>query len=226
MSKFSFDRSISSYSKIQGLVSGWRRNRPTQAKVTRLTGLRYLDLGCGPNIHPEFVNVDYQWKPGVDVCWDIREPLPFPHGRFQGIFSEHCLEHFPLEVGRRILGEARRVLQPGGRVRIVVPDAELYLRTYLSRIEGYPSPPFPYESSEVGNSLWTPLWSVNRIYYQDRESLFGHRCMFDFDLLEKALASVGFRDITKCTFGQGSDPSLLIDQESRSVESLYVEAVA
>lgn len=171
-----------------------------------------------------FLNVDYEWKPGVNLCWDIRKPLPFPDKRFIGIFSAHCLEHFPLGTVCGILREAKRLLAPGGIIRIVVPDAELYLRTYVSHLNGNTDPAFPFQISESTEELYTALRSVNRVYYQDRESLFGHRCMFDFELLAKVLDSVGFDEIRRCRFGVGKDQGLLIDERSRAIESLYVEA--
>jgi predicted SAM-dependent methyltransferase len=37
-----------------------------------------------------------------------------------------------LETTRKLLADIYRMLSPGGTIRIIVPDAELYLRTYLS----------------------------------------------------------------------------------------------
>jgi hypothetical protein len=28
---------------------------------------KYLDVGCGPNTHEAFINLDYLWYPKVDV---------------------------------------------------------------------------------------------------------------------------------------------------------------
>lgn len=226
ISTFSFRRRIDSYSKVQSIVGGFRRNRRFQLCSDSIIRNKYIDLGCGPNIHAEFVNVDYMWRPGVDLCWDIRTGLPFENGRFDGVFSEHCLEHFPIEEGMKILREARRLLRDGGFLRIVVPDAEIYLKTYVEKLYSRPESRFPFEIEERRSEWYSPLSSVNRIFYQDRESLFGHRCMYDFDLLSKLLTIAGFREIDRVAFREGSDPQLLIDEPSRAVESLYVEARA
>jgi hypothetical protein len=106
----------------------------------------------------------------------------------------------------------------------VVPDAELYLRTYTAQIEGKDSLLFPYQTKEEGESCWTPLQSVNRVFYQDRNSPFGHCTMYDFSLLGKMLKESGFSVITRCEFRTGLDPVLLIDTPGRKVESLYLEA--
>lgn len=224
LSTFSFRRPLTSYAKVQAWVARLIRNRRFQLRRPRVLASTYLDVGCGPNTHAEFINLDYLWHPGVDVCWDIRMGLPFADGSKRGVFSEHCLEHFPLPEAARLLREMRRVLAPGGTLRLVVPDGELYLRAYVHRLDGEPGPRFPYEDSERAQAGWTPIVSVNRVFYQDRESLFGHRIIYDFQLLAQLLRAAGFDQVARRRFGEGSDPRLLIDTPARQCESLYVEA--
>jgi predicted SAM-dependent methyltransferase len=226
LATISLRRPLGSYAKAQALVGRLIRNRRFQLRRERVRRLARLDVGCGPNLHEQLINLDYLWRPGVDVCWDISRGLPFPGASLQGVFSEHCLEHFPLPGGLALLREMRRVLVPGGTVRIVVPDGELYLLTYASRVAGGVPRKFPYEEAERNQPLWTPMSSVNRIFYQDRESLAGHRTIFDLALMSAALSHCGFTRIERCQFRQGRDPVLLIDTPERQIESLYVEASA
>lgn len=224
LSTFSFRRPLASYAKVQAWAARLVRNRRFQLRRPRVRGSVYLDVGCGHNTHPEFINLDHVWHPGIDVCWDLRTGLPFADGSLRGIFSEHCLEHFPLPEAGRLLREMRRVLAPGGIVRLVVPDGELYLRAYVSRLDGSPAPCFPYEESERAQAGWTPIVSVNRVFYQDRESPYGHRFTYDFQLMQQLLLTAGFDRVTRRRFGEGADPRLLIDTPARQCESLYVEA--
>jgi SAM-dependent methyltransferase len=220
----SLRRPLTSYAKVQAALGSVIRNRSYQLRRTRVRQCSYLDVGCGPNTHEGFINLDYQWHPGIDVCWDIARGLPFRDGSMQGIFSEHCLEHFPLPEARRLLAEFRRVLASTGRLRLVVPDGGLYLQTYARQVAGDTSVAFPYQEQEARDPLWTPVVSVNRVFYQDRESLFGHRTIYDFQLLRQLLVAAGFGAVVQREFGQGADARLLIDTPSRRVESLYVEA--
>ena len=222
-SRICLSRPITSYSKVQSLVANYIRNRPFQLRRKRIRGLKYLDLGCGRNSHAEFINVDFLWHPAVDICWDITRGIPFPSGSMAGIFTEHCLEHFSLPVGIGILQECRRVLVPGGVLRIVVPDAELYLRTYYRQLNGEDSSRFPFQDREKFNGLYSPILSVNRIFYQDRGSSYGHRFMYDFQLLDLLMRDCGFDSVGRRDFNQGADRALLIDTPSRACESLYVE---
>jgi predicted SAM-dependent methyltransferase len=202
------------------------RNRDFQLrwKLARLKGLKYVDVGCGPNTHENFVNVEFLWHPKIDICWDITTGLPFPDSSMRGIFTEHCLEHFPLPVAIEIIKEFRRILCPGGVLRVVVPDGELYLDIYHNQMRGDNSKTFPFQDRECFKGICSPILSVNRIFYQDRESLFGHRFIYDANILNQLLKHCGFDWAKKAEFRLGANPDLLIDTESRKCESLYMEA--
>jgi hypothetical protein len=141
----------------------------------------------------------------------------------RGVFSEHCLEHFDLKSAVGLLREFRRVLDPSGTLRLVVPDAELYLRTYVNQLDGVVELHFPFEETESQTPGWTPMSSVNRVFYQDRASAFGHRTTYDFRMLRALLAQCGFKKAVRRAFGVSADPVLLIERTARKVESLYVE---
>lgn len=217
-------RSLTSYAKFQALYGRLIRNRRFQLGRGRAAALKYLDIGCGQNVHESLINLDYRWHPGIDVCWNLRRGLPFPDASMLGIFAEHCLEHFGAQEGREILRECRRVLAPRGVLRVIVPDGELYLRTYVERIEGRSKSLFPYEEDRGSGPASLPMTHVNRVFYQDRESLFGHRVMFDYAMLRDRLLEAGFASVQKVAFRQGSCRELLVDSELRRAESLYVEA--
>src|SRR5205814_9055375 len=119
-----------------------------------------------------------------------------------GIYTEHCLEHLPLSlVTGHVFSEFHRTLAPGGRLRIIVPDAGLYVRLYTKacgsdRIEVlWPEEP-----------LATPMMHVNLCFRGH-----GHLYAYDFETLQHFLHKAGFRDIERRNFMDGNDPMLLID---------------
>lgn len=217
-------RAITSYSRVQVWIGKLLRNRRFQiSRVVRQK--RLLNVGCGGNTHPEFVNLDYAWRPGMDVCWDITRGIPLDDGSMDGIYSEHCLEHIEHEQCVVVLREFFRVLVPGGVVRIVVPHGGLYLDLYAKARSGSPVS-FPYvgpegERDRLEDSRYgfTPMMAVNRIFRG-----YGHLFAYDYDTLAGFLAAAGFSDIREACFGEGRMTSLLIDSELRRPQSLYVEA--
>lgn len=218
--RLSLDRPIASYTKVQVAYSWLVRNRRiwTNRRAERL-GLRYLNAGCGPNIVDGFLNLDYLWHPGVHLCWDLTKRLPLASASMKGIFTEHCLEHIPRRLVGDVLVEFRRVLEPGGCLRVVVPDAELYLDLYRRRKAGE-QVTFPYEVSTPSQAL-TPIEAVNAVFRDH-----GHEWAYDFAGLEQDLFAAGFTEVHRCSFRKGNSSMKALDSERRAVESLYVEAKA
>ena len=78
-----------------------------------------LNLGCGNDIRPDYVNLDVSGLDGVDVVHDLNElPLPFEDGVFSEILCLDILEHVDYPP---LLKECHRILKPGGRLVVEVP---------------------------------------------------------------------------------------------------------
>ena len=206
---------------IRSLIASRIRNNPTQISRENIASKEYLDIGPGRHLHKEFVSVDFNWRGGLDVCWDITAGLPLDNACMTGVFTEHCLEHIPLESGDLVLQEIFRVLKPGGRARIIMPDAGLYLSRYVGvQQNGSDAEPLPYADRDDFHGIYQPIMSVNRIFHEH-----GHQFLYDWGMLSALLERHGFVEIEQCEFGQGKDSTLLIDTEKRAHESFYVEAV-
>jgi len=204
-------RSIWSYHKVQLAVSALVRDRRAFMDFKE-SGL-CLDIGCGPNMQPQNINLDYIWRPRLDICCDITRGLPFRDNYVAGIFTEHCFEHIGFRETLGILNECRRVMMPDSYIRVIVPDFEIYAKRYAANVA------MPYAESDPIEGIYTPAMSVNRIMYGH-----GHRFIFDFATMKAVLEHAGFSDVAKCKYGQGANPKLLLDTPDREVESLYVEA--
>jgi SAM-dependent methyltransferase len=87
--------------------------RLVRRRLASQKGVR-VNIGCGNNPTPEWVNLDVISHPGVHF-WDCRSGLPFSDGSVAAIYSEHFFEHLDLESeGRPFLRECLRCLQPQG----------------------------------------------------------------------------------------------------------------
>ena len=61
---------------------------------------------------------------------DLFKRLPFPDDSFQYVFSSHVFEHLPRASLMRLLKELRRVIRPGGTMRVSVPDLTIMVKSY------------------------------------------------------------------------------------------------
>jgi predicted SAM-dependent methyltransferase len=212
--KLSLKRNIISYGKVQSAYSAVIRCNPFFVNWKRIKGMKLLNVGCGSNTKAEFINLDYSWVPGIDICWDItRKAYPLTSNSLEGIYSEHCLEHIPMKAFETNLQEFHRLLVDEGILRIVMPDGELYMDIY-HRKKQHENVTMPYEDSYI-----TPMARINGLFRN-----FGHQFIYDFETVRILLERNGFRNIRRLTCNQGHDKRLLIDAEWRAVESLYVEA--
>jgi predicted SAM-dependent methyltransferase len=176
----------------------------------------YLNLGSGPRgvASPRWLNIDGFTDANVHHLVDLSRPLPIPDATINGIFCEHVQEHFTLEDGIGLLKECHRVLIPGGWLRLIMPDAELVIRTYLDEpqelLAHRPVPSFQ------------PMEAVNSYFRQRYE----HQCLYDFGLATYALEAAGFTEVTRTSFRIGKCPDeLILDDPKYAWESLYVTAV-
>ena len=83
-----------------------------------------LNLGCGRDIRPGYVNLDLAKIPGLDVVADLEKPLPFADDSFDEIFTAHVLEHVSDLFA--LLAELRRICRPGAVIRIYVPHLSFF----------------------------------------------------------------------------------------------------
>lgn len=70
--------------------------------------------------------------PGCDLYCNLANGLPFPDNSVKDIYSSHFFEHLTFKQSQVLLDECIRVMAPGGKFSICVPNARLYLQAYLN----------------------------------------------------------------------------------------------
>jgi SAM-dependent methyltransferase len=136
------------------------------------------------------------------VFCDVRRGLPLPDDSVDYLYASHILEHLERDEAMALIIDARRVLKPGGVLRIVVPDFAHFVRLY-----------------EMGHREE----AVAGIFSAGVSGRLGrHRYMYDEDGLRQLVSKAGFSGFECCGFRQGSVPDIeLLD--NRQDESLYAE---
>lgn len=70
----------------------------------------------------------------VDHLGNANDLSRFPDGTFEAVYGSHVLEHFDYKKELlQTLKEWRRVLEPGGKLYVSVPDLDVLCRLFLDR---------------------------------------------------------------------------------------------
>jgi hypothetical protein len=146
-----------------------------------------------------------QWKLPDNVRYgNVARGLPVPPNSCKGVYCSHVLEHLSLDEAHRALRNTRRLLQPDGLFRIVVPDLEQLARNYLHDDAADAAHRF-IRSVYLGFERWPEsLGSVLRDWLAERHRDH-HKWMWDRKSLEKELREAGFNSVRRAQFGDSSD---------------------
>ena len=172
-----------------------------------------LHLGCGPFAVPGWINVDRRALPGVDVAADVCGGLPFAPGAFDAAVAIHVLQDLPWGDIPPALRELRRVLRPGGVLRLGLPDLDRAIDAYRRGDHRHFYVP-DRDARSIGAKLVTQITWYGSV-----------RTPFTADYAEEVLRGAGFREVARCVFRESryGDPALA-GLDNRERESLFVEA--
>lgn len=205
----------------RGLLRAWLplkfrlRSAGARAAIGRLPRPYRLHVGCGRIRLDGWVNLDSDpMLAEPDVLWDLRRGLPVPDGSCEAIYSEHVIEHIPVEDGVAFLRECHRALRPGGRVRIATPSLDEILEKSCAgdwRDQDWLSwPEFRFISTRAEMLNISFRW-------------WGHQWLYDREELHRRLREAGFERIADARWGESQVP-VLRGLETRLDSRLICEA--
>jgi predicted SAM-dependent methyltransferase len=182
---------------------------PAQAPA----GLRRLNWGCGEVPEPGWINSDLLEHPDIELVCDIRDGLPLENESIDYAASVHALPEIPYPDLVPTLRELRRVLKPGGVLRLCLPDLDRAIAAYHGDEREYFLIPDEEVRTTAGKMIVQIIW-------------YGHsRSLFTGDFIEELLTKAGFSKVTRCAFQQTASPfAEIIWLDNREGESLFVEA--
>ena len=176
--------------------------------------IKRLNWGCGAAGEPGWINSDQKDGPGIDISCDIRNGLPLDSDSMDYIVSIHALPEVPYPGLVPVLKELRRVLKPGGTLRLSLPDLDKGIQAYLRQDREY----FLIPDEEVKSI--SAKFIVQLLWYG------WSRTLFTYDFIEEILGKAGFSQISQCAYQETHSPYAgIVELDNREQESLFVEAV-
>jgi SAM-dependent methyltransferase len=236
---------------------------PFSSGLLRSLQLRGAHFGCARLLKPGWLNTDAaplrvggaEAEPDRitryedDLYYlrhDATRPFPIETASFDWAYSEHFVEHVTPGDAVRWLAEVRRLVRPGGRIRLTTPDLRKYVEGYLNPGNGF----YVEHSAQIAKFLdrvvaageddpprWhelkreyfagetetprRPAFMLNQIFF-----LWEHRWIYDLEELRHVAALAGFDPgaVAERAYGEGEVPEMAaLDLPPRRDETVYVE---
>jgi predicted SAM-dependent methyltransferase len=149
-----------------------------------------LHLGAGSDCMEGWLNTDIVPANARVAFLDMTKPFPFEDETFDFIYSEHCIEHVPHKDGALMLEECRRVLKPGGVLRIATPDL-----TFLMGLIGTSDQSSRDYVEWIANLTGVEPTAISVLNNAFRA--WGHQFLYDARTLENSLKGAGFRHVSR-----------------------------
>ena len=153
-----------------------------------------LHIG-GTQAHPNWKILDIEEREEVDFVGNATNLEQFGDNSIEAIYASHVLEHFHHSLNNELINtlkEWHRVLQPGGKLYISVPDLQTLCWLYL-------------------NPNLTPMerhYLMRIIFGAHSDEFDVHKVGFDFEILAMYLEEVGFEEYDRVSeFGMFEDCS-------------------
>lgn len=152
--------------------------------------------------------------PGADIICDIqKQQLPFDEGAASAIYCSHVLEHLWSWNYLFTMKEFYRVLEPDGKLRIVVPDMDIGIDWYLKHLNKKRALPAFMR------------WWFDPTIDDKGEVHFGHVGGFNYSSLVALIEESGFRNVKRSEYNPKSGVFVGCDNPELELTSLYIEAI-
>lgn len=177
------------------------------------TDIKRLNWGCGGVGEPGWINTDAKDGPGIDFTADILEGLPLEDNSMDYVVSIHALPEISYDTQVPVLAELRRVLRPGGTLRLALPDLEKIVAAYQRGDRDFFLIPDEDMQSLGGKLVAHLVW-------------YGYsRTLFVSDFIEELLRKAGFSEVRHLAYMEtASAHPGIVELDNRENESLFVEA--
>ena len=200
-------------------TEGWNNyENSLSLHIARIPILTFVFSHLGLLNEPQKQAISFYKRSSIKYA-DARKRIPESDHSVDVLYSSHMLEHLDVDEAKAFLAEAKRVLKPGGYIRLAVPCLRFLVDDYMQSMD---ADKFMNALCLTRRSAATFLQRIRFLLVGDRS----HKHMYDGASLCKLLVSVGFKDTKVMPEGETMIPEPgSLNLAERSPSSVYVEAV-
>ena len=188
--------SISSHGTTGSPSSNTNDNKVSETKAT--IGRRLHIGGLSRHARPGWEIMSATRAAGVDHVGDSLDLKRFENDTFEEVYASHVLEHFDHKQVPEALKEWRRVLKPGGRLCISVPNLTVLCKLFLC-------PDFDGKD----------LWKIQQMMFGAQDDKWDyHKIGFNAETLRSKLMEAGFERSKIDIFTSPFHPQVFEDTSS------------
>jgi hypothetical protein len=229
---------------MQEMQNKYSNNQTTDHQTSNESGtislnaFTKMNLGCGANLIKDYLNIGYWSNLSDGVVYkdlggiagtfmlnhDLVRGIPAQNESQKVIYHSHFLEHLSYKDGIKLLFEVYEKLTPGGIHRIVVPDMELWIKSYYTKDDFFID---KYRNEVLKDDL--EIYAPRGAAFMGMLHNHEHKCGWDFEMLEFHLKRAGFKSIQRTMYQESSLLAEIVELEPysplRAMESLCVECI-
>ena len=170
-----------------------------------------LHLGSGARLLEGWANLDIN---GLgSLVWDLRKPLPLAKAQVRFVYTEHFIEHIERDDAVRLFSHARKVMIPGGVLRVSTPNLVKLVDDYRAG-----------QVVRMEHGGWFPETPCRMI--NEGMRMWGHTFVYDENELVGLLIECGFKDIERVQWGESKHIELRNLESRPDFSDLILEARA
>jgi predicted SAM-dependent methyltransferase len=158
-----------------------------------------LEIGAGNTVVEGWLGTDLRPRHRAVLQMDATKRFPFPDDSLDYIHAEHLIEHITWQQGQKALAECRRVLKPGGVVRLATPD----LASLVAIYRGDAGPEGDHYLAWAYRAFLRKAPHVHPVFLLNHNMrAWGHTFLYDAEVLRMAMEDAGFVDLEQCRLGE------------------------